>query len=331
MKKDKISNILTSIIAIILVLATAEIIMRFAWQMKGRIQRPVYRKSSNPYLRYELIPNSKINDIPINSDGFRGPEYTIPKPVNTFRIAMLGDSETLAIGIGYNNALSMQLENLLNKNSNKPHYEVLNFGVESYGTLQELELLKVKALKYEPDLIMLNYYINDPEPGEYYFNKTFFMRHSALVRYFSYRIRKAFIKRERRRLGIGNYLESNYYYYQPKYFDVIKKAISEMADIAKKRGRKLVLFIFTVSTNEVKNFKENYPYRGVHQLIKKLSSEDIIVIDLTDEFNRLNLTPEEVSINYKGNEGHKTAAANKIAAEYVYRILKESDLIPIPF
>lgn len=302
--------------------------MRFSWEMGGWVKRPIYRRNFNPYLRYELLPGAKSGNISVNSDGFRGPEYSITKPNNTFRIIMLGDSETLSFMLPQSDTLSVQLENLLNQRSRLLRYEVLNFGVEGYNIFQELEMLKTKGLKYNPDLIILNYVFNDPEPGEYYFEKTFFMRHSALVRYFSYRIKKSLIKRERKRLNIRTEVDNYYYYHKPKYFIPVKEAMLGMADIAGERANKLVVVIFPVSSIEVKDFKEKYPYRALHELVKSINSDNIIFVDLIDEFNRLNMTPQNVSINYIYDESHKNAAALKISAQYIYGILKSSRLIP---
>ena len=328
MKKDLRINPALSLVSVIVILVFAEVIMRFAWRMGGWVERPIYRRSAYPYLRYELVPEAKAGEISVNSDGFRGPEYSIPKPAKTFRIIMLGDSETLSIKLAQKDTLPMQLEALLNQNPKVLHYEVLNFGVEGYNTFQELEQLKTKGLKYNPDLVILNYCLNDPDPGEYYFNKSFFMRHSALVRYFTYRIKKAAIKRERRRLNIHSEIEQYYYLHQPKFFAPVKEAILEMADIARKRQEKLVVVIFACSSTSVPDFKERYPYGPLHALVKGIKSDNIVYIDLIDEFNRLGLTPQEVSINYIYDESHKNAAALKVSANYIYSILKSHQLIP---
>jgi lysophospholipase L1-like esterase len=40
-------------------------------------------------------------------------------------------------------------------------FEVLNFGVSGYSTRQEVELFRVKAKQYDPDLVIVGYCIND--------------------------------------------------------------------------------------------------------------------------------------------------------------------------
>ncbi|MEK6727439.1 MAG: hypothetical protein AABY28_02040 [Candidatus Omnitrophota bacterium] len=328
MKKRRVINILISIAAVFIVLFTAEIIMRFAWEMGGWVKRPIYRKSHNAYLRYELIPNAKSERISINSDGFRGPEYPVPKPAKTLRIIMLGDSETFSFMLKQEESLASQLEKILNERSESLHYEVLNFGVEGYNTFQELEQLKHKGLKYSPDLIILNYCLNDPEPGEYYFDKNFFVRHSALARYFSYRIKKSMIKAERKRLNLRTEVDHYYYLHQPKYFSRVENAISEIADIASVRGIKLILVIFPTSSTEVKDFKESYPYRPIHKLIKNIQNKNIVFVDLIEEFNHLSMGPREASINYEYNESHKNPPALGVSANFIFNTLKSNKLIP---
>lgn len=327
-KKDFI-NIFICFISILLVLGVAEIIMRVAWKMGGWVQRPIYRRSQNPYLRYEFVPSAKSGRISINSDGFRGREVSVKKPKDTFRIIMLGDSETFSYMLDEDKTLPCQLEKILNQNSSILNYEVLNFGVEGYSTFQELEMLKTKGLKYEPDLIILNYVFNDPEPGEYYFDKSFFMRHSALVRYFTFRIKKSLIRAERKRIGLKNEIDNYYYYHQPKYFNRVKEAIWEISDISKGFNQKLVVVIFPTSSIMVKDFRQNYPYRELHRIIKTIrTGNNIVLIDLLDEFNRLGLSPQDVSINYKYDESHKNAMALNVGANYIYENLLENKIIP---
>ena len=73
------------------------------------------------------------------------------------------------------------------------------------------------------------------------------------------------------------------------------------------RKIKLVVNIFPVSSLAVNDFKENYPYGHLHKMIKDIAHKNIIWVDAIEEFNRLGMTPQEVSINYQYNESHKNA------------------------
>lgn len=133
------------------------------------LEAPLYRLSDDPILLYEYRPRFRSGDAPFghggfetNSDGFRDDEHTLAKPPGSLRIAVLGDS----IVAGLNNAdreliFSERLEALLNGGRGTGRYEVLNLGVGGYHTLQEVEMLRVKGLAYQPDVVLLTFCIND--------------------------------------------------------------------------------------------------------------------------------------------------------------------------
>ncbi|MBC8495888.1 SGNH/GDSL hydrolase family protein [archaeon] len=109
--------------------------------------------------------NSLMTDPFItNSDGFRDYEYTKIKDSNIYRIIMLGDS----VVFGYNlenlsQTIPKKLEYKLLNSSNETTYEVLNMGVYTYNSVQELHFFINKGLKYDPDLLIIGYFLNDPE------------------------------------------------------------------------------------------------------------------------------------------------------------------------
>ncbi len=136
---------------------------------------PSYRLSENPILRYEYRPNYGADKTPFNrghrgfatnSAGFRDDEHPLEKPPGSVRIAVLGDS----IAAGTNNprredVFPERLEALLNRSPDDVRYEVLNFGVGGYHTLQEAELLRVKGLAFDPDVVLVAFCINDFNVG----------------------------------------------------------------------------------------------------------------------------------------------------------------------
>lgn len=101
--------------------------------------------------------------VEINSDGLRDQEYSISKPKNTFRIAILGDSFTLASQVpaqaNYTSVLEKTLGNCQKFKGKK--IEVLNFGVDGYGTAQQLITWREKVKKYNSDLVILSFFIGN--------------------------------------------------------------------------------------------------------------------------------------------------------------------------
>lgn len=113
-------------------------------------------------LGYEHIPNSvpagerAIVAPPINSYGMVGKEYKLKKEKNTFRILVLGDSITEF------NWYTERLEQKLNSNSKlRYNFEIWNGGVCGYEVNQYLSYLRYKGIKYNPDMVIIGFCLND--------------------------------------------------------------------------------------------------------------------------------------------------------------------------
>lgn len=125
----------------------------------------VYRRSTNPILGFELKSGYRNDRADYsrtypstNAHGQRDLERSLAKPAQTRRILLLGDSVVEGHGIGdMDDTLSRRLESLLAADGT----EVLNFGVSGYCTRAEVELLAVKGLAFDPDVVILVFVSND--------------------------------------------------------------------------------------------------------------------------------------------------------------------------
>lgn len=97
----------------------------------------------------------------ISSQGLRNEEIVLPKPPNTYRIVVLGDSITEGPGVDLSRTFVKLLEQSLQAESPDRIVEVINAGTGDYGTQQELIWLQKRGLAYEPDLVVLDIYLND--------------------------------------------------------------------------------------------------------------------------------------------------------------------------
>ncbi|MBI4534484.1 MAG: hypothetical protein HY711_11115 [Candidatus Melainabacteria bacterium] len=108
----------------------------------------------------------------LNGDGLRESGVTLAKPLNTYRIALLGDSmvEGLQVPVeaSFGQILARQLSlpgkvkpPPLRVSSHELKVQVLNFGTSGYSTAQEYLQLKKQVLKYQPNLVVLCYNSRD--------------------------------------------------------------------------------------------------------------------------------------------------------------------------
>ncbi len=106
-----------------------------------------YRKEGKAYIK-------------INSEGLRDRNYPKIKPENTLRIAVLGDSFTLAAQVPLEKTYTSILEQQLTlcEAFQGKKIEVINFGVDGYGTAQELLTLRQQVWDYQPDLVILAFF-----------------------------------------------------------------------------------------------------------------------------------------------------------------------------
>jgi hypothetical protein len=118
----------------------------------------------NPHTGFSLRPGLEArypkegrNIIKISSAGLRDHEHSKIKPVNTFRIAVLGDSQAEAMGVPLETTFWAVMERKLNQceNFSGKQVEAVNFGVADFGTAQELMVLRHYAWDYSPDLVLL--------------------------------------------------------------------------------------------------------------------------------------------------------------------------------
>jgi hypothetical protein len=95
--------------------------------------------------------------VRINREGFRGPETAMVKPPNTIRIAVLGDSFTEAQQVPEDKTFSAVIGRTLAACPalDGRKVEVLNLGVNGYGTTQELMTLRRQAWQFSPDIVVL--------------------------------------------------------------------------------------------------------------------------------------------------------------------------------
>jgi lysophospholipase L1-like esterase len=114
-----------------------------------------YSRIFDPYRLTRIRPHA---DSSINRFGFFGPEYSLPKPPNTRRIALLGDSLTQGAYIRFDKTYGCLLQDRMNatlRNDGYQRYEIVNLAVGGYEITQILDVALVDAPRFEPDVFVL--------------------------------------------------------------------------------------------------------------------------------------------------------------------------------
>ncbi len=120
-------------------------------------------------LGWKFTPGRKYwfneeNDHPIkgriNSYGWRDKEWSIKKPINTYRIAVLGDSFVEAFQVEMDRTSLALTESQLNNNQHNK-VELMNFGRSGFTQTEELLVLKNCVSQFSPDMVVLFFSPND--------------------------------------------------------------------------------------------------------------------------------------------------------------------------
>jgi lysophospholipase L1-like esterase len=122
--------------------------------------------SDDPLIGHRHQPSRRAKlmgvDFQINSKGLRYREIPYTKAPEKLRVLMLGDSLTVGWGVAVEDTFSRRVERMYVENG--VDAEVINAGVGNYNTIQEVEYFVTEGHKFRPDVVVLNYFINDAEP-----------------------------------------------------------------------------------------------------------------------------------------------------------------------
>ena len=124
---------------------------------------PIFYQT-DPVLGYSPIPHGEGWSWPenkvyvqYNSEGFRDTDHSTDKPPDTIRIAVIGDSFTEGRQVPLEETYWRVAQHLLENRAAfaGKKIEMINFGVEGYGTVEELLTLRDRVWKYSPDVVLL--------------------------------------------------------------------------------------------------------------------------------------------------------------------------------
>jgi len=304
---------------------------------KGR-----FRLSPNPKIGYEPVPNIRYEAESLdfyqyrgtgNSLGYRGPTYSENKDPKAFRIAVLGDSIVEGIGIDqYEELFTAKVERALREEGIPA--EVLNFGVSGYNTQQEVATLKDKALRFDPDLVLLSYCLNDTASPSYWLlkplldeanqKKSIHLSNRFAARYL---IRSALYRLLRFRLFAPSANEKTLLTFEPyDTGDTVAESVGELANLSESQGFQALVVVFPHFTD--RTFK-NYAFGEQHEFIRGITDErGLLLLDLLPAYKAC---LKETSQPLHRDNFHPNARGHTCAADAITEFILESVIAETKF
>lgn len=161
--------VVTIALAFVVAFALGEVALRVFFEpyRVGTIGHPdadnaaIYGWGFYPGERFVLSdPDSgEVYPSHVNSRGWRDEEHVFDNPDGAFRILILGDSNTFGPTVPQDKIYPRILQDRLRTEGFNA--EVISLAYGAWGTDQKLEALKNEGLRYEPDLVLLQYTAND--------------------------------------------------------------------------------------------------------------------------------------------------------------------------
>jgi len=287
--------------------------------MKGMFESGVFMRDRlllwrfTPGKSYDKISPHYKGILRINSMGFREREIMKDKKTGIYRIFCVGGSNTCGEGVFESERFSNILERKLKEAFKSPSFEVYNFGMPAYSTLQILRLLKNELLDFNPDLIIVS---PEQADGLALSNETplpdseIKILPEPIFKLAGFLERRSFIYRFVRNFSLNMFWKfkdkagttrKHYFVRVPPYDRIIN--LNTMADICHKNSIEIVYMdTLAVSNGKVSNIDADY---NLHPNISITS-----------------LFKDGVQRNLFLDEGHINAKGHALVADAIFKYLE---------
>lgn len=283
-----------------------------------------YRPSPNPRIVYEPATGALADAAYSNALGYRGPLYSFKASPHHFRVIAAGDSVTEGLMVpDYKSIYTWQLEAMLTQRDVPS--QIMNFGVSGYNTLQEVETLKDKGMSFNPDLILLQYSLNDTYLDDGRLAADILTRterkslhrrmlnipllyHSALYRFFIFRVIED---------GLQDFTKRSHSLLVHQHQNTVASGFKTLQSIA--GGRCVLIVVFPWFEKGL----SPYPYEKQHEEVSALArSHGFHTLDLLDSFRSCSAAGR---VNF--DHVHPNAHGHTCAAQALADYLLQSDMI----
>jgi GDSL-like lipase/acylhydrolase family protein len=287
----------------------------------------------SPTRLYELRPgvdavvSRRQIRIHVNAQGQRDDvDRATAKPPGVLRVVVLGDSFTFGGKVPLDETFSRSLERRLGALDETRRAEVVNLAVPGYNTEQEVLSLKESGLAYDPDVVVVNFVLNDAGRMVQLIQRASRLPaalHRALkrsdlvqlvyakVKYLRY-LERGGARREADKYG--EFADGN-----PRW-EATRAALVEIQRLAAAHGARVLVAVWPMLVD----LGPDYPHRDKHAfIVRECERAGIPVLDLLPVFEGRDAS----ALWAARDDHHPNGAALALAADAVARDLERRGIL----
>jgi hypothetical protein len=291
--------------------------MQFDLEM-WKYAKEVKTASDDPLIAHEHAPNRSARlmgvEVTTNAEGLRDRDIPIEPTPGRLRVMMLGDSLTFGWGVSIEDTFSKRIEKLYA--SDGVSAEVINTGVGNWNTVQQVRYFLTKGYQYKPEIVVLNFFVNDAEPVPESRPPSLLMRHCYLCVFVAGRIDT--LRRSFKQVStwdeyyLGLYGDSK----SPGWL-AARDAMKQLADYCKANGIRLII----ASLPELHDVSD-YKFDKITSLVRSTAHDlDVQFVDLLPSVQQ---APSS-SLWVTPPDPHPNSLAHKLMASGIYSALRSGN------
>jgi hypothetical protein len=260
----------------------------------------------------------------VNSRGFNGPEFVVPKPPGLFRVVGVGDSVTFGEGVRQEDCFVARLPALLTEVRRGGRVETVNMGVSGYNTMDELRYFELRRDELQPDLVILTYHVNDAYDEDEFGPQRWLLQEpvvqmpswwplsrSRALSAALYQLNRHHKSEATRELYLSQYGADA----ELKQHDwsSSREALGRFAELSRREGFGLLVVIFP----ELYDL-DDYPFASVHDQVREVTARlDLPCLDLLSVFRGM----DDQALWVHVSDHHPNERAHELAAQAILGFL----------
>jgi len=315
------------LLGVVVALVLGEVAMRIAG-----LDAPALRSGSlvTRHQSWPTMPDFRDRPDPLESE----------KPAGVRRIVVVGDSFTWGSGVLPQDAFPDRMQAQLDRHPRSPRVEVVNFSRPGWNTVGELKAIERFFDRLAPDVLVLEYTLNDSEPKSR--DELIASLHHGLLRHEPTTILECYIYARsalyrfamRRADNLRmRFLTTSYYHRiydegRPEW-ESTRAAIAGMQSLAASHRVPFLMVVFPIFDSQLDH---RYRYRAVHETIAQVARG--LGID------RVDLLPRYEGVDFRRlaadplYDAHPSELAHRIAATAILEELESrgwlGEAVPVP-